>query len=308
MSLSVLVSRRVRHVRDRLSRLGLVINALRQAGDAEIARLTTAHRELAGDGLEIVREAIIETDRVAVIEAEIARVDNELEDWRATYRPKSALVKELEQAESRVSALKAENAHHTDEAVNEVWEDVLRCAQQAWPEKQSYCDSPLELVTRIIDERDELTSRVEHTEAALADRDAQVIEACAGYLDRNYGGEAAEAVAALRTQAWGPILTGPEPVQGHRPCAFWVANTCFCASDCFLKKKLPEAELERLKGLQTWMESSLQALREKQAENESLEGTASNNVLAGRHGVAAEVCRMCADDIQSALSPQKGSQ
>src|SRR3990167_2032492 len=114
-----------------------VINALRQAGDAEIARLTTAHRELAGDGLEIVREAIIESDRVAVLEAEIARLDNELEDWRATYRPKSALVKELEQAESRVFALKAENAHQTDEAVNEVWEDVLRCAQQAWPEKQS---------------------------------------------------------------------------------------------------------------------------------------------------------------------------
>jgi len=199
--------------------------------DAEIAQLTTAHRELAGDGLEIVREAIIKTDRVAVLEAEIARLDNELEDWRATYRPKSALVKELEQAESRVSALKAENAHQTDEAVNEVWEDVLRCAQQAWPEKQSYCDSPLELVTRIIDERDELTSRVEHTEAALADRDAQVIEACAGYLDRNYGGEAAEAVAALRTQAWGPILTGPRPVQGpelHKAGCRFPDFTCIC--------------------------------------------------------------------------------
>src|SRR3990167_3155654 len=232
--------------------------------------LTEARAEIAlwKGRLEVEQAAaVLEKERT---DAEIARLDNELADWRSTYRPKSALVKELEQAEARLSALKAENAHQTDEAVNEVWEDVLRCAQQAWPEQQSYCDSPLVFVTRIIDERDELTSRVEHTEAALAqmtasrdvwreaadvekaaltDRDAQVIEACAGYLDRNYGGEAAEAVAALRTQAWGPILTGPEPVQGHRPCAFWVANTCFCASDCFLKKKLPEAELERLKGL-----------------------------------------------------------
>src|SRR3990167_8496433 len=87
-----------------------VINALRQAGDAEIARLTTAPGELAGEGLEIVREAIIDA---------------------------------------------------------------------------------------------------EHAAAALADRDAQVTEACAVYLDRNYGSEAAEAVAALRTQVYGPILTGP---------------------------------------------------------------------------------------------------
>src|SRR3990167_5451225 len=109
-----------------------VINALRQAGDAEITRLTTAHRELAGDGLEIVREAIIDA---------------------------------------------------------------------------------------------------EHAAAALADRDAQVTEACAVYLDRNYGSEAAEAVAALRTQVYGPILTGPRPVQGpelHKAGCRFPDFTCIC--------------------------------------------------------------------------------
>src|SRR3990167_7892293 len=47
--------------------------------------------------------------------ARIQALEREVEDWRATYRPKSALVKELEAAEARVQALEAERDHERHE-------------------------------------------------------------------------------------------------------------------------------------------------------------------------------------------------
>jgi soluble cytochrome b562 len=71
---------------------------------------------------------------------------------------------------------------------------------------------------------DEIEARRDGLEALVAQKDetiqqlqaeqGTVIEACAAYLDRNYGDEGAEFVAALRQQAWGPIL--PTPLQEPR--------------------------------------------------------------------------------------------
>lgn len=40
------------------------------------------------------------------------------------------------------------------------WDEVIKCACQAWPIPMGYSESPLELVTQIIDERDELAEKL----------------------------------------------------------------------------------------------------------------------------------------------------
>lgn len=41
-----------------------------------------------------------------------------------------------------------------------VWEEVLGAVQQAWPTPQTYAESPIELIQRLIDERDEARGRI----------------------------------------------------------------------------------------------------------------------------------------------------
>jgi hypothetical protein len=65
--------------------------------------------------------------------------------------------KRAEQAEAALTACRAqgvEDERQRTEAENEIWEDVLRAVQRAWPEPRSYGDSPIELIAELIDERD----------------------------------------------------------------------------------------------------------------------------------------------------------
>lgn len=46
-------------------------------------------------------------------------------------------------------------------AENSVWHEVLEAVQQAWETPQFYADSPIELIQRLIDERDEALRRLD---------------------------------------------------------------------------------------------------------------------------------------------------
>ncbi len=65
---------------------------------------------------------------------------------------------------------------------------------------------------------------------AQEEREDVMRHACADYLDRNYGAEAAEVVEALRTLAWGPLrdLTSPDVPQQEKPkeCILDEGLTC----------------------------------------------------------------------------------
>jgi hypothetical protein len=154
----------LRHERDEARAYAI---RLQDAVDMLDAQLSEARMQAEGAGMHadmILQEA---AERVGAAEAKLAEAITLGERWERMWAASEAKLAALAPREAQ----EVEARH--DAAINEIWEDVLRCVQQAWPDDpHSYGNCPTELIAELIDERDglrgALSTRTEQRNAAEA--------------------------------------------------------------------------------------------------------------------------------------------